>query len=162
MVRNIIVYPDPILRERTEEVDVFERFRQGSTNEFFHQIQDMKDVLLMEPKGAALAANQIGIRKRMFVIAPGLAKGNSVPEVIINPTIVRSGKLLVAEVEGCLSFPNQKFSVTRPKKVEVKYLTEQGIEKVSNLSGFIARVFQHEIDHLNGVLFIDHLGEKNA
>lgn len=152
MVLPILTYPNPILRQRTKDVDWVAH----------SEIVDMKDTLEKFDKGAALAANQVGIERRIFVIDRKLARLNSVPDVIINPTVIRHGKILETMDEGCLSFPGKRYPITRPKKVEVKFNDLSGWPIKVNLSGFIARVFQHEIDHLDGVLFIDHLENKNA
>jgi peptide deformylase len=161
-IREIVKYPDPILREEAEQVDAFgwdPSTPKSFVTLFPEEIKDMQDTLLHEPNGAALAANQVGIKKQVFVIKPSLAKGNNVPSVIINPTIVRQGNTMSTEPEGCLSFPNVRVNVTRPRKIEVKCLDIDGKEHHLKLSGFISRCFQHEMDHLNGVLFIDHEGK---
>ena len=106
--------------------------------------------------GIGLAAPQVGVSERLIVL--DVADGEERrPMVLVNPEIVwRSGERATAE-EGCLSLPGQFADVTRPQAVKVRYLTEHGEERVLEADGLLARCVQHEIDHLDGILFVDHL-----
>jgi peptide deformylase len=147
MVKPIVLNPDPILRERMPDVEW--------SDDLEDCLQEAFDTLAAEKNGAALAANQIGVRKRFFVIKPSLAESADVPNLIINPRIIRSGKIMSIEKEGCLSFPGVEREVTRPRKVDVEFSFLPMQKKTITLTGKMARIFQHEIDHLDGVLFID-------
>lgn len=151
MVKEIIKFPDPILREKMPDVNLLDDLEDC--------LQEAYDTLAAEKNGAALAANQIGVRKRFFVIRRDLALEAGVPTLIINPYVVRSGKITSIEEEGCLSFPGKIVRVVRPKKVEVEAVGWGNVRQTFNLSGRMARIFQHEIDHLDGVLFIDRENE---
>lgn len=149
MVKPIVTYPDPILREKMPDVDW--------SDDLSDDLEEVYDTLMADQSGIAIAANQVGVRKRYFVIRPSYAERNNVPYLIINPYIIRSGSITSTEVEGCLSFPGKNISVTRPRKVDVKFTDPESplLKKNVTLTGQISRVFQHEIDHLDGVLFID-------
>jgi len=151
MVREIRVYPDEVLRKRAEEVKEFDE-------ELKALVKDMFDTMY-EKGGIGLAANQIGVLKRVIVIDVKASSEN--PEereqrVFINPEIVSSeGELF--ENEGCLSLPGLFKRVKRAAKVKVKAQDVDGNEFELEAEGLLSRALQHEIDHLNGVLFIDRL-----
>jgi peptide deformylase len=147
VIKKIVVYPDPILREVMPAVEWSDDLEEC--------LQDMYDSLASEKNGIALAANQLGIRKHFFVVRQDLADANFLPSLIINPRVVRSGNILSVEEEGCLSFPGVRRSVKRPKKVDVEFDFLPLQKKKVTLTGLVSRVFQHEIAHLNGHLFID-------
>ncbi|MEK7111905.1 MAG: peptide deformylase [Patescibacteria group bacterium] len=123
-------------------------------------VKDLKDTLSVqkEPEGVGLAAPQIGKFLRIFVM---LDAGEI--KAVINPKVIRvskegSTKLKKGELmEGCLSLPNYYGPLKRPKKITIKYLNEEGNETTEEFVGFTAQIVQHEIDHLNGILFIDRL-----
>ena len=146
-IREIVLYPDPVLRENCEPVDKI-------TNEIKTLVEDMVDTMYNAP-GIGLAAPQVGIKKRIIVVdvgneeKPGLYK-------IINPEIIASdGK--VSGDEGCLSIPDVLDSVSRFETVTVEGLDPEGKKISIEADGMLSICLQHEIDHLNGVLFIDHL-----
>jgi peptide deformylase len=143
----IVKYGDPVLRKKTSHVPQID-------DELLHLIGDMLQTMYAAP-GIGLAANQVGLSRSFAVIdlQPG---GQKHPLVIINPVIEeRSGALY--EEEGCLSIPGFASKVKRAAKVRVKGLNEHGLPVVIEGEGLLARCLQHEIDHLNGKLYIDHL-----
>jgi peptide deformylase len=116
---------------------------------------DMFETMYKAP-GIGLAAPQVGISERLVVL--DVADGEERrPMVLVNPEIVwRSGDRATAE-EGCLSLPGQFADVTRPQAVKVRFLDEHGAAQELDTDGLLARCVQHELDHLNGILFVDHL-----
>jgi peptide deformylase len=144
-LRKIRVDGDPILRKRSKEIDKID-----SKIEIL--IQDMIETMRYE-NGIGLASPQVGILKRLIVIDIG-----EEPIVAINPVIkFEEGK--VEDIEGCLSVPNLRGKVDRPENIKVKYTNRSGEEIKMNVEGYAARVFCHEIDHLNGVLYTDLANE---
>ena len=149
MVRDIVTYPAEVLKNPTQRVDEIDR-------EIEQLVRDMLDTMY-HAEGVGLAANQIGVPLSVMVIdttpkedAPDLKL------VLINPEIISSeGKLKYKE--GCLSFPGLSVEVERAKKVKVKALNEHGEPVEVELEDFPAIVFQHELDHLKGITFIDRL-----
>lgn len=124
-------------------------------------VQDLKDTLAVQksPEGVGLAAPQIGINLRVF-----LASYKKFKRIVINPEILKESKSKVRTkdsegeiLEGCLSVPNYYGPLKRSVSVKVKYLNEKGEEVIEEFRNFEAQVILHEIDHLNGVLFIDHI-----
>ena len=145
---KIIYYGNPVLREVSKEVtEITDEIRQ---------ILDEMVETMREESGVGLAANQVGLTQRFFV---GEVDGNV--KKIINPKIIEFGKEEIELEEGCLSIPGIYKRVKRPEKIKVKYLNEKGGTVEEELDGIWARVFQHELDHLNGVLFIDKLSPLN-
>src|SRR5438552_12094472 len=143
----IVKYGYPILRKKTAQVPQID-------DELLRTISDMLRTMYAAP-GIGLAANQVGLSQCFAVIdiQPG---GQKQPMVIINPIIEeRSGALL--DEEGCLSIPGFAANIKRAGKVRVRALNEHGLPVVIEGEGLLARCLQHEIDHLNGKLYIDHL-----
>lgn len=140
-LRNIRVKGDEILRKRSREISEI-------NDRVLTLIQDMKDTMY-HAEGVGLAAPQIGILKRIVVIDVGNG-----PIVLINPEIVNVQGSQI-DLEGCLSIPEVQGKVERPQKVTVKALNEKGEMFELEGEGLLARAFCHEIDHLNGTLFID-------
>lgn len=143
-IRNIRIEGDPILRKKCREVPEI-------TDRITVLLDDMGETMY-SADGVGLAAPQVGILKRVIVVDPrdeetGLVK-------LINPEIIESDGEQVG-IEGCLSIPNFNATVKRPEHVKVKYLDENGEEKIWDAHGFPAVILSHEIDHLNGVLFRD-------
>lgn len=110
-------------------------------------------------KGVGIAAPQVGINRRLILVQRFDKDGNPF-ETLINPEIIAFSDSLHARIEGCLSIPILRDTVTRPWMIEIKYQDIQGTVKQEKLEGFTARIFQHEIDHLDGVLFTDRLYKK--
>ena len=145
-IRLIRYDGDPILRKVSREVtEINERIQI--------LLEDMVDTMY-EAEGIGLAAPQVGVLRRVVVIDIG--KG---PIKLINPEIIgEEGECI--DVEGCLSVPARAGKVIRPENVKVKYLNEFGEEKNIEATGLLARALCHEIDHLNGILYIDKMIEE--
>ncbi|MEO8216747.1 MAG: peptide deformylase [Acidobacteriota bacterium] len=147
-VLPICKYGDPVLRDRTVEVQVFDAALQKL-------IDDMVETMYAAP-GVGLAANQVGVSRRLMVIDISVGDDPSQLHVFINPEIIESeGK--VTEEEGCLSIPDFVEIVTRPERLRVTYLDRNGERREMTAAGLLARAVCHEVDHLDGTLFIDYL-----
>lgn len=147
-LRNIRKYGDEILRKKCRPVDeINDRIKI--------MIKDMFETMY-DADGVGLAAPQIGILKRLVVIDVG-----SGPVTLINPVILESEGSVLDE-EGCLSIPGSQGVVERPERVKVKALNEEGKEVISVGEGLLARAMCHEIDHLDGILFIDKVIKGEA
>ncbi len=150
-VREIIKLPDKRLRlvsEPVKHVDVGVR----------KLADDMFETMYKAP-GIGLAAIQIGIAKRVITMDLSKKEDNHEPHVFINPEIVWTSEETAKYEEGCLSIPDYYEEVERPKAVKVKYLDRDGKAREIDAKGLLATCLQHEIDHINGVLFIDHLSK---
>lgn len=145
MILEIKKYPNPVLKRRSEEV-------KEITPEIKELALAMMETMAVS-QGFGLAAPQVGELKRLIVIL-----GEEKPQVLINPKILSSGKKTEILEEGCLSFPKFFLKIKRPKEVEVEFLNLQGEKITVKAAGMLARVIQHEIDHLNGILIIDRVG----
>jgi peptide deformylase len=148
MVRPILTFPNPELKKRSNPVTVI-------TDKTRELVQDMADTMYDAP-GVGLAAPQIGVHQRIIVI--DISGKDEAPELIvaINPEIVHAeGEEF--EEEGCLSVPKYSANVRRHARVVVKALNLDGEEVTYKADELLAIAFQHEIDHLDGILFIDHL-----
>lgn len=143
----IIKEPDKILRKKLESV-------KSITPSVKVMILDMKRIM-KEANGVGLAANQVGHDLSIFVIDENLAAENKVSAVYINPEISDYSKDQVEAEEGCLSLPNKWLNIRRPKKIKIKALDGEGNKIKLKARGFLARVLQHETDHLNGILIKD-------
>ncbi len=153
-IRPIIEAPDPLLREISKPVDAVD-------DDLRALIADMFDTMYDAP-GIGLAAIQIGVPKRVLVIdlqEPEEEGGEPVkdPRVFINPEILTHSDHDVPYTEGCLSVPDQYAEVLRPDRIRARWLDEQGEEHEEDIEGLLAVCLQHEMDHLEGILFIDHL-----
>ena len=144
----IVKIPNPILRQIAKPVD---EITDGVRQLLDHMVATMYDA-----PGIGLAAPQINISQRLVVIDCG--KDNA-PELykMINPEIITLSEEQAVQEEGCLSIPDQTAEVKRPAEVSIRYLDETGNTKTLTADGLLATCIQHEIDHLNGVLFIDHI-----
>ena len=140
-LRQIRQNGDPVLRQKAEPVSRF-------TNSLHRLLDDMAETMI-EAEGAGLAAPQVGISKRVIV-----ARDEEKILELINPVIV-DGKGNIVDIEGCLSFPGIYGEVPRAEYVQVTGLDREGKEVRLDAKGFLARVLQHEIDHLEGILFVD-------
>jgi peptide deformylase len=148
MIRKILVFPDPGLKKKSLPVTIInEKLRE--------LVQDMAETMYDAP-GVGLAAPQIGVHQRVIVI--DISSRDETPGLIvaINPVIVHADGESYEE-EGCLSVPKYAANVRRHSRVVVKALNLQGEEIIYKAEGLLAIAFQHEIDHLEGILFIDHL-----
>lgn len=156
MIRRIVTYPDPFLRKPTREISAD---RLGGP-EIISLVSDALDTLDATDDGAALSANQIGISERFFVIGKKGKLPDGTPSAIFNPRVTSTSSDTLAEREGCLSFPGVSVVVRRPVGATVAYQTILGESREIKLDGWWARLFQHEIDHLDGRLFVDQLSGK--
>ncbi len=148
MLRPILKYGDQILHEAARPVDAI-------TSDVSSVITDMIETMYAAP-GIGLAATQIGVPLRIFVVDISLGRDPSGLIVMVNPEFVlREGMQL--EEEGCLSVPGFNATVVRPEKAIVKGLDRTGAEHQREGTGLLARAFQHEMDHLDGTLFVDRL-----
>jgi peptide deformylase len=138
---------DPVLREKAAPVP-------GVTEEIRTLIADMFDTMYAE-EGVGLAAPQVGVGMRVIVVDPQDEK--TTPFALINPEIVTASEDADRAEEGCLSLPGLKEIVERPVSVRVEGLDRDGAPTVLEAEGFLARILQHEIDHINGILFIDRV-----
>lgn len=143
---NITRLPNKILVKKTAEVAVND-IKSGLYKDL---ILDMKNAM-KEHRGVGLAANQIGKDLNIFVIDENLAKEMGVPDAYINPEITEYSKDSDEMEEGCLSIPEYYVSIKRSKKIKIKFIDENGNKQKLKARGFLARVLQHETDHLNGV-----------
>ena len=128
-----------------------------ATEEFKALIDKMKRALEREKYGVALAAPQIGESKQVFIVSE-----NVLPEgekIFINPKIIKHSKKKENKQEGCLSVKGYYGEVPRYKQVTIEFLNTKGEKKTLGASGFLAQIFQHEIDHLNGILYIEKATE---
>ncbi|WP_088346975.1 MULTISPECIES: peptide deformylase [Rhodomicrobium] len=147
--RPIILYPDPILRKAAAPVERVD-------TDTLRLLADMLETMYVAP-GVGLAAPQIGVSRRIFVMDPAKGEEPPAPRFLINPEILESGDARRTYEEGCLSIPDIFAEVERPASILVRYLDKDGKLVEEWLNGHAATVAQHEIDHLDGVLFIDHL-----
>jgi len=147
-VLPVIKIGHPTLRKKADEIDKFD-------SELNQLASDMIETMQVY-NGIGLAGNQVNVLKRIFVIDFGLIDENLSPKSYINPRILSLSGSALRE-EGCLSIPDVNADVERAARIEVEYQTLDGELVQEELEELAARVFQHELDHLNGVLFIDHL-----
>lgn len=150
-VREIIKLPDPMLRQVSESVTLV-------TDDTRKIMDDMLDTMYDAP-GIGLAAVQIGIPQRLVVIDLAREGEERQPIFLVNPEITWRSEEQSDYEEGCLSIPEFFDMVSRPKEVEIRFLDRDGEAKDLRCSGVLATCVQHEIDHLNGVLFIDYLSK---
>lgn len=148
-IRPILVLPDARLRAVADPIDAVDDDIKGLA-------KDMLDTMYDAP-GIGLAAPQIGVMKRIVVM--DLAKEGEKPEpmVLINPEITKFSDVVQTTEEGCLSIPELYYDVERPDAVTVKYTDLDGNEVIKDAEGKLAVCIQHELDHLDGVLYIDYL-----
>jgi peptide deformylase len=147
-IRRIITYGHPILRQRTQEVSDL----NGSLQQL---IDDMAETMYAAP-GVGLAANQVGSPHRLFVANPSEDRDPSKLLVVVNPELVESDGEMLAE-EGCLSVPDFREEVRRARRVVLRGLDRSGRPLAIEGTDLLARIFQHEMDHLNGLFFVDRL-----
>ena len=149
--REIIKLPDRRLRLKSEPV------KQIDTG-IRKLVDDMFETMYKAP-GIGLAAIQVGVAKRVITMDLSKKENDHVPQVFINPEILWQSEERAKFEEGCLSIPDYYEEVERPAEVRVKYLDLAGKKREIDAEGLLATCLQHEIDHINGVLFIDHLSK---
>ena len=150
-LKRIITLPDPILRKKSLSVNNVDK-------EIKNLMNDMIETMYAAP-GIGLAAIQIGVPKRVVVMDISKEADKKDPMYFINPEIVWKSDKKASYEEGCLSIPNQFAKIERSEKCTFKYLDYDGNQKEMKADGLLATCIQHEIDHLNGVLFIDYLSK---
>lgn len=148
MVREILIWPDPRLKEKSRPVEQV-------TDETRKLIADMFETMY-DARGVGLAAPQIGVLQRILVVDTSPRDENAKPMAFINPVIVKAEGSTKYE-EGCLSLPGESEEMERYAKVTVKALDEQGEEFTCEAEGLLAVALQHEMDHLEGQLIVDYL-----
>jgi peptide deformylase len=171
---DIVLHPDGVLKEKSADISNIDELVKNQIERMF--------ATMYKAQGIGLAANQVGITNRVFVMdveqsstrhkpscctENGCSSGEHTnadvkvekgkPIAMINPEIIWEGEELTPYNEGCLSLPDQYGEVIRPDKVKVKYLDADGVTQEIEADGLASKCIQHEIDHLNGVLFVDHL-----
>ncbi len=147
-VLPIRTFGDPVLKERCQEVTEI-------TPDIKHLVQDLVDSL-PQPGGAGLSANQIGVVKRIFIY-----EYEGEIEACINPRIISTSEETEEDVEGCLSIPGAVMPVARHTALELEYVDLDGETRTVQAEGWIARVFQHEIDHLDGKLILERTDRES-
>ena len=151
MLRKILTEPDPILRKKCEPLEKVD----AETKKL---MDDMLETMYAAP-GIGLAAIQVGILKRLVVIDISKGEEEKKPVFLINPQIIHRSKKTSIYEEGCLSLPGQFAEIERPAECTLKYIDYNGKEKELKADGLLATCVQHEVDHLNGILFIDYLSK---
>lgn len=151
MKRQILIHPDPRLKKVSASVDDLTDARRALAD-------DMLETMYDAP-GIGLAAPQVGVLERLIVLDCAKDEGQPPrPLVMFNPEVVAASDETRVYEEGCLSIPEQYADVTRPSEVTVRWMDRDGAEQEESFAGLWATCVQHEIDHLDGKLFIDYLG----
>ena len=150
-IRKILTEPDKFLRQVSKSVPKV-------TDEEKRLMDDMLETMY-DANGIGLAAIQVGVPKRILVIDLGKKENKNMPLFFVNPEIIKKNDKLATYEEGCLSVPDQFAEIDRPNKCTVKYLDYNGKKKVLDADGLLATCLQHEMDHLEGILFIDYLSK---
>jgi peptide deformylase len=153
-LRDITLLPDPVLRQISTPIASVDAEVRALAD-------DMLETMYKAP-GIGLAAVQIGVPKRMLVVdvaKRGDKDAAANPMIFINPEITWTSPAVASHEEGCLSIPDYYEEVTRPENIRLKYMDEHGLARDLEADGILAICLQHEIDHLNGVLFIDYLSK---
>ena len=150
-VKSILTEPNKILRQISKPIDQV-------TKEDQNLMDDMLESMYAA-NGIGLAAIQIGIPKRIIVMDISKDKNIKEPMYFVNPIIKEKNLNKSTYEEGCLSVPDQFAEIERPSTCEIKYLNYDGIKKILKAEGILATCIQHEIDHLEGILFIDYLSK---
>ena len=150
-IKTILTEPDKLLRQVSKPVE-----KVGDIER--ELMKDMLDTMYTA-KGIGLAAIQIGVPKRIIVLDISKEENKKNPMYFVNPIIIKKNDEKVTYEEGCLSVPNQFAEIDRPSKCEVEYLDYNGNKNKIKAEGLLATCIQHEIDHLEGILFIDYLSK---
>ena len=150
-IKKILTEPDKFLRQVSKSVPKV-------TDEERRLMDDMLETMY-DANGIGLAAIQVGVPKRILVIDLGKKENKNMPLFFVNPEIIKKNDKLVTYEEGCLSVPDQFAEIDRPNKCTVEYLDYNGEKKLLDADGLLATCLQHEMDHLEGILFIDYLSK---
>lgn len=149
MLLKLVIAPDPVLEKVAKPVEII-------TDKLKRILLKMLD-LMYEENGIGLAAPQVGISQRFFVMH---IDDNEKPYFFINPVIIKKSKEIAELQEACLSVPEQSILIHRPESITVEYLDINGKKNIENFNGLHSRCIQHEIDHLDGIIIIDHIESK--
>ena len=145
----IIEIPDPRLREISTPVETVDADLRTLIDDMFETMYDAP--------GIGLAAIQVGVAKRLLVIDLQEEEGKKIPRVFINPEFSEPSEDENVYSEGCLSIPDQYADVVRPSSIRAKWLDREGVAHDERIDGLLATALQHEVDHLDGIVFTDHL-----
>lgn len=159
-IPSIVTTPDPRLRQKSEKVHQIDDETKRIIDEMIASSLAWEEEHEFE-LSAAMAAPQLGYNKRIIVVREDMSNkdnANFVP--LINPVVIKAEGKIIEDYEGCLSVPSIYGKVGRPYKARIKAVTENGEEVRLKATGFLARTLLHEIDHLDGVLFIDHIKDQ--
>ena len=159
-IPSIVTTPDPRLRQKSEKVHQIDDETRRIIDEMIASSLAWEEEHEFE-LSAAMAAPQLGYNKRIIVVREDMSNkdnANFVP--LINPVVIKTEGKIIEDYEGCLSVPSVYGKVGRPYKARIKAVTENGEEVRLKATGFLARTLLHEIDHLDGVLFIDHIKDQ--
>ena len=146
---DIIVAPDPRLKKKAAPV---ERVDAATAKLMADMLETMYDA-----PGVGLAAPQVGVLKRIIVVDPAREEAPPAPLKMADPEIIWSSEETKPHEEGCLSLPEEYDEVIRPDRIKVRYTDENNELRTIDADGLLAVIIQHEMDHLNGVLFVDHI-----
>ena len=149
--RTIIIEPDPILRKKSDAIE--------KVDDELRKLMDEMLETMYEAPGIGLAAVQVGILKRLIVIDISKEDKKKEPIFLINPKIIFKSSNTSTHEEGCLSLPGHFAEIERPAECHIDYIDYDGKKKNIKAKGLLATCIQHEIDHLNGILFIDYLSK---
>ena len=150
-IKTIIIEPNKLLRQVSKPVEKVGKDEQKLMDDMLNTMYDAK--------GIGLAAIQIGIPKRIIVMAICKEEGKKEPRYFVNPVIRTKNPIKNTHEEGCLSVPDQFAEIDRPSKCKVEYLDYNGKQQLLKAEGLLATCIQHEMDHLEGILFIDYLSK---
>ena len=148
-ILEVRIFGDPVLRQKAHEVQDFDGRLAKLADDMFTTMRELE--------GVGLAANQVGVLKRMFTWEVEFEGEDPQGSAVVNPVLLDASEELQQGDEGCLSFPGLFYPLERPLRIEVEHQDLHGDEHTVQLEGFLARVWLHEMDHLNGILFLDHL-----
>ena len=150
-IKTILTEPNPILRQISKPLEKVEKEQQ--------KLMDDMIETMYHARGIGLAAIQVGVPLRIIVMDISKEENNKEPMFFVNPVIQKKNLNFSTYEEGCLSVPNQFAEINRPSVCEVEYLDYYGIKKKLKAEGLLATCIQHEMDHLEGILFIDYLSK---
>ncbi len=148
-IRTILTLPDPVLRKRAKPIE--------RVDADLRRLMDDMLATMYDAPGIGLAAPQIGVLRRLIVMDPAKDDQPKTPLVMVNPEILERSAEMRTHEEGCLSIPDFTAEIDRPAKTRVAYIDREGKKQEAELEGIWSTLVQHEIDHLNGILFIDYL-----
>ncbi len=149
MIMDILTAPHPVLKQKAMAIT--------AVDDATRTLMDDMLQTMYAAHGIGLAAPQVGVSQRVIVVDVGQEQGQKTPLKMVNPELVWVSDEDNTYAEGCLSVPEHYADVVRPARIRVRYLDEQGVAQEIDADGLLATCIQHEIDHLDGILFIDHI-----